>query len=222
MRHFLILMLAGCQTLKNEGPDPGTTTPMSVQDGWQTGTLLNNSKTSGAAQAATVLLETQLRRRQLLKGAQAVSASRYQVNGDITQWHYIGNVSPRPVVAVQIDIKDLQNQTVVWSRSVQKTGLRSQSLTDLADSLLKTVVEQIPLADNAEAGRELGAAVASQMSANDQFGKPGKCGYSRHDGFANSCAEYHATRGSDTFTIARACHCVLLRGRSCHRYIVAI
>ena len=162
----LLLSLAGCQTGTIKGSESGTPVLLSVSEGWQLGTIRNRSNTQGAADAAEALLETQLRRRHLLENVQPVRTARYEVDGEIRQWHYRGNVSSRPVVEIQIDVMDIYNQELVWSQSIEKTGQRRQTLTALADSLLSTLVRQIPLNYKPEPPEVMDGTVAMQMMSS--------------------------------------------------------
>ena len=160
---LMALSLAGCQTGTRNEPGSLSSSSLSVNDVWQLGSLANTSYTRGAADAVTTLLEAQLRGHHLLNEIQPVNAVRYEVEGSVTQWHYIGNASPRPVVAVQLRITDRRSQQVVWTDSGRKVGLRGQTLTAVADGLLEKLTNRIPLDESEGARTKPGATVASQM-----------------------------------------------------------
>ncbi|MDC0434576.1 endo alpha-1,4 polygalactosaminidase [bacterium] len=159
----MALLFSGCQIGAGREFASAPTVPMSVHEVWALGSLSNTSNTPGAEDASAALLETHLRRRHLLSDVQPVSAVRYEVEGAVSEWHYIGNVSPQPVIAVRIDIKDLRNQDIVWSQSIRKVGSRRQILSALGDSLLEELVTRIPLDKSAETPDAVSGAVASQL-----------------------------------------------------------
>lgn len=159
----VVVILAGCQlgSGKSEGIQPS----FSIHEQWSLQALNNGTDSAGISEVGTTLLETHLRRRQLLKLMKNVSPMRYEVSGDITQWHYVGNVSPRPVVAIKLTVRDVQSESIVWSGSVATTGKRRQTLSAFGDSVLGQLVDKIPLNNNRNAPSQQLASGADSVPA---------------------------------------------------------
>jgi polysaccharide biosynthesis protein PelA len=141
---FLVLILSACQ-YNPVIQSNARIADLSRSDGWVVQALGNSSFGETASESATTLLETQLRRLDLLDGRQGPADARYRVSGEVSSWHYRGNVSPRPEVAFRIDVYDLQSNTVVWSEAVHRVGKRRETITRLADQLMSDLVERLPL-----------------------------------------------------------------------------
>ncbi|MFT7211590.1 MAG: hypothetical protein ACI9XK_001834, partial [Granulosicoccus sp.] len=124
---------------------------LSLTQGWMLAPLLNESVTLVAGDAATTLLETHLRRRGVPLRIGAGITGRYAISGKVSRWHYQGNVSGRPIVALRINVTDLATKNVVWSESEEATGARRQTLSGLADQLIARLSEKIPLTPENEA-----------------------------------------------------------------------
>ena len=155
----MIALLAGCRS----GADrQGNTESLSIHDTWTLQALTNETDAASAAVAASAMLETHLHRRQLLRNIQPVSQPRYTVSGELTQWHYAGNVSPRPVVALRLSVTDNQLDELAWSGFINDKGKRRQTLSSLADQLLETLTNRIPLTDRQRSPAELMALASAQ------------------------------------------------------------
>ncbi len=148
----VVVILAGCQL--GSGKSEALQASLSIHEQWSLQALNNETDSAGISDVGTTLLETHLRRRKLLKVLENVSPLRYEVSGDITQWHYVGNVSPRPVVAIKLHVRDVQSESIVWSSSMATTGKRRQTLSALGDSVFGQLVSKIPLNNNRNASTQ--------------------------------------------------------------------
>jgi len=157
-----ITLLAGCRSAADR---QGNSESLSIHDTWALQALNNDTDAVSAAVAASALLETHLHRRQLLRVINPVSQPRYTVSGVLTQWHYVGNVSPRPVVALRLSVTDNQLGELVWSGAIENKGKRRQTLSALADHLLETLTNQIPLTDRQRSPAEQMALASAQALA---------------------------------------------------------
>jgi uncharacterized protein (TIGR01370 family) len=124
--------------------------PMSMAEGFILSPLSNESVTLVAAEAATTLLETHLRRRGVPLGLGLEHKGRFVVSGKVSRWHYKGKVSGRPSVALTIDVIDRSTNNVVWSDSAVAIGARRQTLSGLADQLISRLTAKIPLTSERE------------------------------------------------------------------------
>lgn len=125
--------------------DIDDTKPLSLTEGWTLQSLVNDSVTLVAGDAAMILLETHLRRRGVLLESGVKHKSRYAVSGRVSTWEYQGNVSARPSIALSINVTDLSRRSIVWNDTIVKTGIRRQTLSGLADQLIAKLVKKIPL-----------------------------------------------------------------------------
>lgn len=181
-----LLLLTACQSVWNRGSNSNATksysdttaqydvtqvafngrnnnsAPLSLTEGWILEPLSNESVTLVAAEAANALLETHLRRLNVPLGDGAAKKGRYSVGGKVTRWHYKGNVSGRPHVALSISITDRSSKQLVWSDSAVATGSRRQTLSGLADQILEQLTAKIPLSRKVEAS-DSGMMMASSI-----------------------------------------------------------
>ncbi|NND89689.1 MAG: hypothetical protein HKN42_02410 [Granulosicoccus sp.] len=114
---------------------------------WAILPLHNSSTTDTASESATALVETHLRNRGVHVGVTGPVAVRYVIEGAVLRWQYAGNVSPRPQATIRLDVRDLQYNEIVWSSALADKGARRESLSMLADGMLRRLVERMPLTD---------------------------------------------------------------------------
>jgi len=126
------------------------TSLMSLADGWMLTPLSNESVTLVAADAATTILETHLRRQGVPLRHGEEKSGRYEVSGEVSRWRYKGNVSARPYVALTIKVTDRSTNNIVWADSAIATGARRQTLSGLADQLISYLSSKIPLTGEPE------------------------------------------------------------------------
>ncbi|ASJ70565.1 endo alpha-1,4 polygalactosaminidase [Granulosicoccus antarcticus] len=159
----ILLFVSGCQSLSHTQESS-----FSLNDSWQLSALQNRSNSVTAAESADAILAMHLRKRGV-DFAQLSSDTGYVVEGAVSRWHYAGGTSARPVAQLQLDVRDALTGDVVWSDSASDTGRRGQSLTALADELIQTLVEGIPLnAGKAASALPVGmVAEASSAKASD-------------------------------------------------------
>lgn len=125
--------------------------PMSLIEGWILAPLKNDSVTFVAGDAATVLLETHLRRRGVPLKTGVQKQGRYAISGKVYRWQYQGNVSAKPFVAMSINVTDLSTKNIVWADSAVATGARRQTISGLADQMIAKLADNIPLTPMSEA-----------------------------------------------------------------------
>lgn len=154
---ILLLTLSACQTgsVQTEVGEPGkenvgiNAQPLSSQYAWVLQKFSNQSHTHTAADVAAVLLETHLYRRGITASNHTSFVNRYVVSGEVIDWHYTAGISPKPSVGLQLFIRDLQSDTIVWSDAIAGEGSRRESLSAYADSLMASLVDRFPLTDAA-------------------------------------------------------------------------
>ena len=155
-------------TRESANSSTGNFNTFSLSEDWMLVTLSNDSISAVAAEAATTLTETHLRRRGVPLGVGAEQTGRYSVNGKISQWHYQGTVSPRPVVALSLYVTDTSTKEVVWIESDSAKGARRQTVSGLADKMIGRLAAKIPLI----AGRRNADPNLIQASLNSSSSSP--------------------------------------------------
>ena len=66
--------------------------------------------------------------------------ARYAVYGAVDEWRYKVGVDGEPAVGVALHIMDLQNNSVVWSGVGGKSGWSRESLSGVAQKLIKQLL----------------------------------------------------------------------------------
>lgn len=143
---IIVLLVAGCKST-NE-PRLGyanTGIELVAEESWRIADFSNETITSTAAEASLSLFETQLRKRGVSPNISGNMPARYEVSGSILAWHYEGNVSGRPVVAIRVEVLDQLSNEAVWRKTLRSKGKRRVAITALADSLISQMVNSMPI-----------------------------------------------------------------------------
>ena len=78
------------------------------------------------------------------KWARSVGA-RYAIYGAVDEWRYKVGIDGEPAVGVALHIMDLQNNSVVWSGVGGKSGWSRESLSGVAQKLIKQLLATAPI-----------------------------------------------------------------------------
>lgn len=66
---------------------------------------------------------------------------RYAVTGAVDEWRYKVGIDGEPAVGAALSVTDLQSGTVVWSAVGGKSGWSRESLSGVAQKLLKNMLQ---------------------------------------------------------------------------------
>lgn len=152
---FFCLFLAACQIpapiLEGLGKastgKTGTHHQLFTQANWIIGSLDNLSEVDTATEAVNALLETQLRKQGVTAQVTDPEKAYYLVDGVIVQWQYVGGASARADFAMTVNVRNRQSAEVLWSASASDKGHRGESISAVADRLIASLLEGMPLAD---------------------------------------------------------------------------
>src|SRR5688572_28391273 len=78
------------------------------------------------------------------KWARAQGA-RYAIYGAVDEWRYKVGIDGEPAVGVALHIMDLQSNAVVWSGVVGRSGWSRESLSGVAQKLIRGLLARAPL-----------------------------------------------------------------------------
>ncbi len=71
--------------------------------------------------------------------------ARYAIYGAVDEWRYKVGIDGEPAVGVALHIIDLQNNAVVWSGVGGKSGWSRESLSGVAQKLIRQLLATAPL-----------------------------------------------------------------------------
>ena len=71
--------------------------------------------------------------------------ARYAVYGAVDEWRYKVGIDGEPAVGVALHIRDLQNNSVVWSGVGGKSGWSRESLSGVAQKLIRQLLATAPI-----------------------------------------------------------------------------
>ncbi|MFK8082485.1 MAG: endo alpha-1,4 polygalactosaminidase [Granulosicoccus sp.] len=149
---LLLPLLSACvaSAFSERLSESTATIPVNSSQTWHLSELVNTTTSATATHSVTTLLQTHLQSR----GIQSVKApqqtDRFRVEGQVLNWHYQHGAASRPRVDLRIDIRDMLLDEVIRSERIGDYGSRSESLTMLADRLLASYADALPLAMQAE------------------------------------------------------------------------
>jgi len=69
-----------------------------------------------------------------------IQSARYAVYGAVDEWRYKVGIDGEPAVGVALHIMDLQNNAVVWSGVGGKSGWSRESLSGVAQKLIRDLL----------------------------------------------------------------------------------
>lgn len=71
--------------------------------------------------------------------------ARYAIYGAVDEWRYKVGIDGEPAVGMALHIMDLQNNTVVWSGVGGKSGWSRESLSGVAQKLIRELLATAPV-----------------------------------------------------------------------------
>jgi len=71
--------------------------------------------------------------------------ARYAIYGAVDEWRYKVGIDGEPAVGVALHIMDLQNNAVVWSGVGGKSGWSRESLSGVAQKLIRQLLARAPI-----------------------------------------------------------------------------
>ena len=71
--------------------------------------------------------------------------ARYAIYGAVDEWRYKVGIDGEPAVGVALHIMDLQNNAVVWSGVGGKSGWSRESLSGVAQKLIRGLLASAPI-----------------------------------------------------------------------------
>ena len=74
-----------------------------------------------------------------------IQNARYAIYGAVDEWRYKVGIDGEPAVGVALHIIDLQNNSVVWSGVGGKSGWSRESLSGVAQKLIKQLLATAPV-----------------------------------------------------------------------------
>lgn len=167
---FLILtatvLLDGCAT-----QEVHVGAPLDARARWALLPIANYAETAQAGQRAQAILTTLLRSRGVveiqtspeiadseglpemddrrrLDTARAWARQQgytYGVTGSVEEWHYKSGTDGEPAAAVSLRVIDMATGQTVWSATGARTGWGRESVSGVAQKLLKDLLHSLPL-----------------------------------------------------------------------------
>jgi TolB-like protein len=170
LRHSLwitLLLLAGCSVMQSQ---PGSTVPQNSRIAVLP--LINLSQTPQAGdQAASVLAailrargsndvtlylpddrnplmyESSERQQNALSNARNEGAE-YLFTGTVEEWRYKSGLDGEPAIGVTLEIRNADDNRVVWSGTAARTGWGREGLSVAAHKVLDELVDAMALTDS--------------------------------------------------------------------------
>ena len=170
MRIFLMFVLAalaaGCKTL-----DSGSTAAIERSAKWVMLPVMNHTEVPQAGLRAEAITEALLRangvndltrypavlspdtllepaERKVMAEAEKwarTQGARYAIYGAVDEWRYKVGIDGEPAVGVALHIMDLQSNSVVWSGVGGKSGWSRESLSGVAQKLIRELLATAPV-----------------------------------------------------------------------------
>lgn len=171
MRNFIIMLLAvlaaaGCATT-----DSGSSAAIESNAKWVILPVMNHTEVPQAGLRAEAITEALLRaygigdltryppalspdtlfepaERKVLGEADKWARSqgaRYAIYGAVDEWRYKVGIDGEPAVGVALHIMDLQSNKVVWSGVGGKSGWSRESLSGVAQKLIRELLATAPI-----------------------------------------------------------------------------
>jgi polysaccharide biosynthesis protein PelC len=170
VRIFLIFVLAafaaGCKTL-----DSGSTATIDRNAKWVMLPVMNHTEVPQAGLRAEAITEALLRsngvndlvrypatlspdtlfepaERKVMAEAEKwarTQAARYAIYGAVDEWRYKVGIDGEPAVGVALHIIDLQSNSVVWTGVGGKSGWSRESLSGVAQKLIRELLATAPV-----------------------------------------------------------------------------
>ena len=172
MRIFIVMLLAvlaaaGCATT-----DSGSTGPAIERSAkWVMLPVLNHTEVPQAGMRVEAITEALLRsygvndltrypatlnqdtlfepaERKVMVEAEKwarIQGARYGIYGAVDEWRYKVGIDGEPAVGVALHIIDLQNSSVVWSGVGGKSGWSRESLSGVAQKLIRQLLATAPV-----------------------------------------------------------------------------
>ena len=172
MRTFIIMLLAvlglaGCSTMDTGGSGPG----IDRNAKWVMLPVLNHTDVPQAGLRAEAITEALLRsygindftrypaamnadtmfepseRRVYIEAEKWAKAqgAKYAVYGAVDEWRYKVGIDGEPAVGVALHVIDLQTNAVVWSGVGGKSGWSRESLSGVAQKLIRQLLATAPI-----------------------------------------------------------------------------
>lgn len=171
MRILTVLLLAALAAAGCATTDSGSTASIERNAKWVMLPVMNHTEVPQAGLRAEAITEGLLRahgisdltrypatmnpdtllqptERKVLDEADkwAVSqGARYAIYGAVDEWRYKVGIDGEPAVGVALHIKDLQNGAVVWSGVGGKSGWSRESLSGVAQKLIRQLLATAPI-----------------------------------------------------------------------------
>ena len=170
MRTFLVVLMAvlaaGCKIV-----DSGSVATIERNAKWAMLPVLNHTEVPQAGLRAEAITEALLRaqgvndlmryppalnpdtlfepaERKVMSEADKWARSqgaRYAIYGAVDEWRYKVGIDGEPAVGVALHIMDLQTNSVVWSGVGGKSGWSRESLSGVAQKLIKELLATAPV-----------------------------------------------------------------------------
>ena len=165
---LLAVLVAGCATTDSGGTGAG---PIDRNAKWVMLPVLNHTEVPQAGLRAEAITEGLLRANgvgdltrypatmsqdtilqpsernvfeEADKWARAYGA-RYAVYGAVDEWRYKVGIDGEPAVGVALHIRDMQNNQVVWTGVGGKSGWSRESLSGVAQKLIRELLASAPI-----------------------------------------------------------------------------
>ena len=74
-----------------------------------------------------------------------IQSARYAIYGAVDEWRYKVGIDGEPAVGVALHIMDLQSNQVVWTGVGGKSGWSRESLSGVAQKLIKSLLATAPV-----------------------------------------------------------------------------
>ena len=162
-----IMILPGCTTLKQT--ERGKTIPGDKE--WALLPFINNTETPYAAERAEAITQALLYAGGLQKVSMAPADQkeeellpdrgikryqqglewankqgiRYAVTGTVTEWRYKVGLDGEPVAGMTLMVMELPEGKVLWSGSAGRSGWSRDAVSSVAQQLLQSLVDKMPI-----------------------------------------------------------------------------
>ena len=171
MRNFVLLLLAALAAAGCATTDSGGTAAIERNAKWVMLPVLNHTEVPQAGLRAEAITEGILRahgigdltrypaamspdtllnpsERRVMEEADKwarAQGARYAIYGAVDEWRYKVGIDGEPAVGVALHIRDLQNNAVVWSGVGGKSGWSRESLSGVAQKLIRQLLATAPI-----------------------------------------------------------------------------
>ena len=171
MRNFIIMLLAALAAAGCATTDTGSSAAIERNAKWVMLPVMNHTEVPQAGLRAEAITEALLRaygigdltryppalnqdtlfepaERKVLGEADKWARSqgaRYAIYGAVDEWRYKVGIDGEPAVGVALHIMDLQSNSVVWTGVGGKSGWSRESLSGVAQKLIRELLATAPI-----------------------------------------------------------------------------